>query len=440
MNGDLGSPSDEEDVPGSHHDSPVCANGPVSEDSTADSTPKHSFRTSSTLEIDTEDLTSTSSRTSPPRGRQDSLNDYLDAIAHDGPSRPGPVNSSERSLGASPKLRSSFPTDTRLNAMLHIDSDEEDHELQQDLGYPSSLEEEGGLIMLSRPSRTDDGSLASQTKAEDDNPVENEGASVHDAASLEEKPENLPELAVGSLPSGPAPDESETGPESQPSADHSSTELCGSQEADQPTSGADTGTSDTSGGSRRAISETESLDQGSEPSQVSSETEPSDPARTESVSEASTRPEGESDLEGADSSCNESVTTQLSSVETRCSSLESARFPETPAFSSQEEEDGACAVEATSSSPAEGSQDSVCTPGSLPVVQVPNGEEEGPGAEPAALPDQEELGEVWQRRGSLEGAAAAVESQPQEEGDAGDTQGTCEGAIAQEEGATGGRM
>uniref|UniRef100_A0A8C4PTV4 HECT-type E3 ubiquitin transferase n=1 Tax=Equus asinus asinus TaxID=83772 RepID=A0A8C4PTV4_EQUAS len=291
---------------------------------------------------------------------------------------------------------SSFPTDTRLNAMLHIDSDEEDHEFQQDLGYPSSLEEEGGLIMFSRASRTDDGSLTSQTKPED-NPVEMEEASIHEAASFEDKPENLPELAESFLPTGP--------------------------EVDQPTSGADTGTSDTSGGSRRAISETESLDQGSEPSQVSSETEPSDPARTESVSEASTRPEGESDLEGADSSCNESVTTQLSSVETRCSSLESARFPETPAFSSQEEEDGACAAEPTSSGPADGPQDSICTPGSLPVLQVPSGEEEGPGAESATLPDQEEVGEVWQRRGSLEGAAAAAESQPQEEADAGEAQG-----------------
>lgn len=444
VNGDLGSPSDEEDMPGSHHDSTICANGPVSEDS-VDGTPKHSFRTSSTLEIDTEDLISTSSRNSPPRARQDSLNDYLDAIEHNGPSRPGVAASSERSMGASPKLRSSFPTDTRLNAMLHIDSDEEDHEFQQDLGYPSSLEEEGGLIMCSRASRIDDGSLTSQTKPEDDNPVENEDASVHETASLEERPENLPEVADGSLPSSIAPDENEASLEPQPSADQGSTELCSSQEVDQPTSGVDAGASDTSGGSRRATSETESLDQGSEPSQVSSETEPSDPARTESVSEASTRPEGESDLEGADSSCNESVTTQLSSVETRCSSLESARFPETPAFSSQEEEDGACAAEPTSSGPTEGSQESVCTPSSLPAVQVPSPEEEGPGAEAAALSEQGELGEVWQRRGSLEGAAAAApaaatDSQPQEDGDAGDAQGACEGATAQEEGATGGRI
>lgn len=264
---------------------------------------------------------------------------------------------------------------------------------------------------------------------------------MHDVVSLEDKPENLPENTDSASASGPATEEGESGPEPQTGPGQGGAVPCSSQEADQPTSGADTGTSDASGGSRRAASETESLDQGSEPSQVSSETEPSDPARTESVSEASTRPEGESDMEGADSSCNESVTTQLSSVETQCSSLESARFPETPAFSSQDEEEGAGVVEhtSTSSDPAEGSQDSICTPVPLPVVQVPGGEEEGPGAEAATSPAQEELGEVWQRRGSLEGATAGAESQPQGEDDAGDAHSTCEGATAQEEGATGGR-
>lgn len=51
---------------------------------------------------------------------QRSLADSLDAI--EAPKGPG-----ERPLGAaSPKLRSSFPTHTRLSAMLHIDSDEDE--------------------------------------------------------------------------------------------------------------------------------------------------------------------------------------------------------------------------------------------------------------------------------------------------------------------------
>ncbi|XP_043850258.1 E3 ubiquitin-protein ligase HECW2 isoform X2 [Dromiciops gliroides] len=434
VNGDLGSPSDEEDMPGGHHDSPgVCSNGPVSEDSAPEGTPKHSFRTSSTMEIDPEELTSSSSRTSPPRGRQDSLNDYLDAIEHNGPSRPGTSTCAERSLGASPKLRSSFPTDTRLNAMLHIDSDEEDHEFQQDLGYPSSLEEEGGLVMFSSASRTDEGNSMSQAKPEI-NPADGEEAPAVEAASMENKQEEeLPEVPDSSSVSDAAGEEGENGQEPQPSAEQGNGELCDAQEGDQPINDVDPGNSDMPGESRRAISETESIDQGSEPSQVSSETEPSDPARTESVSEASTRPEGESDVEGADSSCNESVTTQLSSVDTRCSSLESARFPETPAFSSQEEEEGACASEPANSGLAGGSQDSVCTPGSLPVVRVPSGQEDGQAAEMPALPDGEEMGEIWQRRNIL---PATAENQSNEE-DTGDGQEACEGATAQAEGATG---
>ncbi|KAK1336501.1 hypothetical protein QTO34_002531 [Cnephaeus nilssonii] len=423
VNGDLGSPSDEEEVPGAHPDGPACSNGPVSEGS-AEGTPKHSFRTSSTLDMDAEDLTSMSSRNSPPRGRQASLNDYLDAVEHNSPSGPGPAPCAERPVGASPKLRSSFPTDTRLSAMLHIDSDEEDHELQQGLASPSSPEDEGGLIMLGASENRRRQPVVSDETGRDPAGDE-EGPTHEDAASLEGKPESLPELAEGPSPAGPALAKAKMGQ--------------------------NTGPPDTAGGNQRAASEAESLDQGSEPSQVSSETEPSDPARTESVSEASTRPEGESDLEGADSSCHESAATQLSSVETRCSSLESARFPETPTFSSQEEEeDRACAGEPPSSGPARGAQEATCAPGSLPAVHMPSAEEEGPGAESAPFPDQDQdqedqdqdrqadRREVWQRRGSLEGAAAAAESQPQEEGDAGDARGAGEGAAAQEEGATGG--
>lgn len=51
---------------------------------------------------------------------QGSFSESLDAI--EAPKKPG-----ERPLGAaSPKLRSSFPTHTRLSAMLHIDSDEDE--------------------------------------------------------------------------------------------------------------------------------------------------------------------------------------------------------------------------------------------------------------------------------------------------------------------------
>ncbi|KAM8871422.1 E3 ubiquitin-protein ligase HECW2 isoform 1-T1 [Synchiropus picturatus] len=66
----------------------------------------------------------------PHTHRQVSLNDYLDNIE-------SPRSPSDRPLvGPLPKLRSSFPTDTRLNAMLHIDSDE-DEETSGPLGDQS---------------------------------------------------------------------------------------------------------------------------------------------------------------------------------------------------------------------------------------------------------------------------------------------------------------
>lgn len=60
--------------------------------------------------------------------RQVSLSDYLDAL--EAPACPG----DRLSVGPLPKLRSSFPTDTRLNAMLHIDSDEEEDPVGPDQG------------------------------------------------------------------------------------------------------------------------------------------------------------------------------------------------------------------------------------------------------------------------------------------------------------------
>lgn len=66
--------------------------------------------------------------------RQVSLNDYLDAL--EAPRSPG---------GALPKLRSSFPTDTRLNAMLHIDSDEDEEAAQtQDARTPATVSPKRG--------------------------------------------------------------------------------------------------------------------------------------------------------------------------------------------------------------------------------------------------------------------------------------------------------
>ncbi|XP_074685672.1 E3 ubiquitin-protein ligase HECW2 isoform X1 [Strix aluco] len=432
VNGDLGSPSDDEDMPAGHHDtSTVCSNGPVLEESSGEAILRHSLRTSRTLETDQDELTSGASRSSPTRGRQDSLNDYLDAIEHNTHPRPGTSACGERPRGASPKLRSSFPTDTRLNAMLHIDSDEEEHELHQDLGFPSSLEDDGGLVMLNGATRNvERNGLSCSSDQVMQGPAENENVSASEAPLplTDDQQETLPELPPSQLAGG----ESLQGSQSEAPADQAGSESCATQEAEQPPSSADAGAADAAAGSRRGVNEMESIDQGSEPSQMSSETEQSDPARTESVSEASTRPEGESDVEGADSSCNESATVRRSSVEMRCSSFESARFPETPAFSSQEEEEGACATDAARIEPGAEAQDSASTSGSLPAVQLP--QEEVQEAEAGELQGQEEAEEIWRRR-SLQAAAANNQSQDEE---AEGAQAACEGATAQVEGATGG--
>ncbi|XP_041118292.1 E3 ubiquitin-protein ligase HECW2-like isoform X5 [Polyodon spathula] len=96
--------------------------------------------------------------------RQESLNDYLDALEPKPGARGGAVGPSERPIGgASPKLRSSFPTDTRLSAMLHIDSDEDEEQLEEE---GAALE--GGLLMLNGGLRQLNGSRESKGEEEEE--------------------------------------------------------------------------------------------------------------------------------------------------------------------------------------------------------------------------------------------------------------------------------
>ncbi|XP_028820916.1 E3 ubiquitin-protein ligase HECW2-like, partial [Denticeps clupeoides] len=128
VNGDPGSPSDDEDM---LHPSSRLPRGlsPTGSEGSCEG-----FRNGEGLcdldDIRLRDLRGVAegevAEASPGHAQcQVSLNDYLDAI--EAPRGPG-----ERPLGAaSPKLRSSFPTDTRLNAMLHIDSDEDEEGTQR---------------------------------------------------------------------------------------------------------------------------------------------------------------------------------------------------------------------------------------------------------------------------------------------------------------------
>uniref|UniRef100_A0A671MF81 HECT-type E3 ubiquitin transferase n=1 Tax=Sinocyclocheilus anshuiensis TaxID=1608454 RepID=A0A671MF81_9TELE len=116
LNGAPGTPSDDEELP---HPLPVPSAGP----SPTGSLGSHRNGEGSSIRSpDTEMYGTTLDDETPssPDLLQVSFSEQLDAI--DAPKGPG-----DRPFGAaSPKLRSSFPTHTRLSAMLHIDSDEDE--------------------------------------------------------------------------------------------------------------------------------------------------------------------------------------------------------------------------------------------------------------------------------------------------------------------------
>ncbi|XP_075886668.1 E3 ubiquitin-protein ligase HECW2 isoform X2 [Nelusetta ayraudi] len=122
LNGAPGTPSDDEDLP--HHLPGVVSTGPSPTGSLASS----SLWEAGAMALPEKELSllGAEGKSIGPDGAsghrmlQRSLIDGLDAI--EAPKGPG-----ERPLGAAiPKLRSSFPTHTRLSAMLHIDSDSDE--------------------------------------------------------------------------------------------------------------------------------------------------------------------------------------------------------------------------------------------------------------------------------------------------------------------------
>ncbi|XP_051915095.1 E3 ubiquitin-protein ligase HECW2 isoform X2 [Hippocampus zosterae] len=122
VNSDPGSPSDDEDLP-NHSSSSRLACGAAltgSEESPPLVNGACYYGNSSAWQEDTV-LAAPGGHTH----RQVSLNDYLDAIEASG------IPVERLPAGPSPRLRSSFPTDTRLNAMLHIDSDEDEESAGQ---------------------------------------------------------------------------------------------------------------------------------------------------------------------------------------------------------------------------------------------------------------------------------------------------------------------
>uniref|UniRef100_A0A667ZNL3 HECT-type E3 ubiquitin transferase n=1 Tax=Myripristis murdjan TaxID=586833 RepID=A0A667ZNL3_9TELE len=122
LNGAPGTPSDDEDLP--HHLPGVVSAGPSPTGSQGSQGMWEGGATAypekDPTVLGAEGRLTEGESLSLHESLQKSLSEGLDAI--EAPKGPG-----ERPLGAaSPKLRSSFPTHTRLSAMLHIDSDEDE--------------------------------------------------------------------------------------------------------------------------------------------------------------------------------------------------------------------------------------------------------------------------------------------------------------------------
>ncbi|XP_076579253.1 E3 ubiquitin-protein ligase HECW2-like isoform X2 [Chaetodon auriga] len=164
VNGDPGSPSDDEDLPHPSSSSRVtCGPSPTGSDEGSMMGNGACYYGDDSVwrepgQMGEEDVLSVA--VGGHTHRQVSLNDYLDAI--ETPRSPG-----DRPLaGPSPKLRSSFPTDTRLNAMLHIDSDEDEEtagqhrEQSQEARTPQSTD----LSRTSAASESQQGSAGSEAE------------------------------------------------------------------------------------------------------------------------------------------------------------------------------------------------------------------------------------------------------------------------------------
>ncbi|KAL7866070.1 hypothetical protein SRHO_G00113170 [Serrasalmus rhombeus] len=129
LNGPPGTPSDDEDLP---HPLPVTSGDPSP---TGSQSSRRNGEGGSIPSPDTDTYCPTLEDEGPPSPEllQGAFSEQLDAI--EAPKGPG-----ERPLGAaSPKLHSSFPTHTRLSAMLHIDSDEDEERSAGPDPPPSSL-------------------------------------------------------------------------------------------------------------------------------------------------------------------------------------------------------------------------------------------------------------------------------------------------------------
>ncbi|XP_061692905.1 E3 ubiquitin-protein ligase HECW2 isoform X2 [Syngnathoides biaculeatus] len=189
VNSDPGSPSDDEDLPhppSSSHlacgasltgsdESPLLVNGTCI------------YGNSGTWQQDTIQAVA-----GGHTHRQVSLNDYLDAIEASG----SPVE--RLPAGPSPRLRSSFPTDTRLNAMLHIDSDEDDESVGQRANQQETRLQRTTDVNISGRS---EGSRCEHTRTES-SPVSESAQAIGSGCAAKLQTEEGTEMVISADPAG----------------------------------------------------------------------------------------------------------------------------------------------------------------------------------------------------------------------------------------------
>ncbi|XP_063790208.1 E3 ubiquitin-protein ligase HECW2 isoform X2 [Pseudophryne corroboree] len=414
INGDIGTPSDDEDSPAGHDTPSTFSNGPLHAETLLDG-----IRAGITTETDCEEIASTTSRTSPIRSRQDSLNDYLDALEQSNNAKLSAAASApgEHTLGASPKLRSSFPTDTRLNAMLHIDSDEEDHEFRQDVLCHSPLVEEGGLVLNCGTSRRKDSyfSLAS-------NPGE-DGNSEMQTSDAAEGNTQISITDVSAL--GAVGVVLENSLESKSVDIEVETVLCVCEGTQEPSPvNIDALEQNKIRGSNMEANVTEPMT--CSPSQVVSEMGACSSLYTQASGESSSGAEGRTNSDGTSIIFNFNVSSGEFTPNTCSLSLESS---ESPVFSSKDEACGTCVFKSGRSEV----QASACNPCSLPSVNINrNNNEDQIGTE---ICEGEGTEEIWQRR-NMQTASASMQTQDEEAGGAQETSRDVIQTTLQSESAT----
>ncbi|XP_075036047.1 E3 ubiquitin-protein ligase HECW2 isoform X1 [Mixophyes fleayi] len=416
INGDLGTPSDDEDSPAGHDTPSTFSNGPFHAETLLDG-----VRSGITTETDFEEVASTVSRTSPIRNRQDSLNDYLDALEQSNNAKISGAASapSDHTFGASPKLRSSFPTDTRLNAMLHIDSDEEDHEFRQDVLCHSPLVEEGGLVLSCGTNRKKDSYFNIVSNQVQDSNSETQTSGIAGGNT---------EIFITDLsPFGAVGEVDENTLESKSVNEEVETELCvceGEQESSPVIA-------ELLEQSKSNIETNINEYMTSTPSQVDSEMGACSSTCTQTLCEASSVAEGRTNKDGDAIIFNFNVTSGDFTHTTYSSSLESS---ESPIFLSNDEACGASLFKPGSTSGSE-VQASLCNPCSLPTVNI-NRNKDGDQVGTEMLCEGEGTEEIWQRRNMQATSGSRQQTQEEETGGAQATSRDIIQTTLQSEGTT----